>query len=349
MRIARYVFSTAAADNDTFRWFIKVKKNSTFDQIVQFMANPPPPLLCLSLPAKVEACAIVQDWVARRNWLAAQEKSICHGIIETTKQRIQSAQSNGGGGGGGGGSDSNTPSRNHIEQAVPPVVPPTDPIDFLHEMEQNIHSGGGFRTPPRQGSASGGGGGSTTGFDSPPAQGHGGGLDSPPAHGGEFGGGSRVGGGFGTRPIWSPPVWSPPARGSAPPGGGGSSGGGFDSHGGEFRGGGSVGGGPESGPSPARIRFCSATDSSLNTLPPNGGDEFDDLYWDEDDDDVMEVAATTTATAQFSYEAGDRHTNETNLSEGEVVIVLQSDSGGWMNVQSASGAGFVPTSYLTLN
>ena len=68
------------------------------------------------------------------------------------------------------------------------------------------------------------------------------------------------------------------------------------------------------------------------------------------DDDVMEVAATTTATAQFSYEAGDRHTNETNLSEGEVVIVLEGDSGGgWTNVQSASGAGVVPTSYLTLN
>ena len=66
MRLARYVFSTAAAENHTFRWFIKVKKNSTFDQIVQFMANPPPPLLCLSLHAKVEACTIVQDWVTKQ-------------------------------------------------------------------------------------------------------------------------------------------------------------------------------------------------------------------------------------------------------------------------------------------
>ena len=62
---------------------------------------------------------------------------------------------------------------------------------------------------------------------------------------------------------------------------------------------------------------------------------------------AVEAAPTTTATAQFPYEAaGD---NQTNLSEGEVVIVLEGDEGGWTGVQSASGAGFVPTSYLTLN
>ena len=64
---------------------------------------------------------------------------------------------------------------------------------------------------------------------------------------------------------------------------------------------------------------------------------------------AVEAAPTTTATAQFPYEAGNRRHNETNLSEGEVVIVLEGDEGGWTGVQSASGAGFVPTSYLTLN
>ena len=64
---------------------------------------------------------------------------------------------------------------------------------------------------------------------------------------------------------------------------------------------------------------------------------------------AVEAAPTTTATAQFPYEAGNRRHNETNLSEGEVVIVLEGDlGGGWTGVQSASGAGVVPTSYLTL-
>ena len=44
------------------------------------------------------------------------------------------------------------------------------------------------------------------------------------------------------------------------------------------------------------------------------------------------------------YEAtGD---NQTTIKEGEVVVVLEGDAGGWTGVQSTAGAGYVPSSYL---
>ena len=37
----------------------------------------------------------------------------------------------------------------------------------------------------------------------------------------------------------------------------------------------------------------------------------------------------------------------TSLKLGENVIVLDGDTGGWTRVQSSTGAGYVPSSYLT--
>jgi len=60
-----------------------------------------------------------------------------------------------------------------------------------------------------------------------------------------------------------------------------------------------------------------------------------------------EAAASATATALYAYEAaGD---NQTSLNENEIVVVLEGDAGGWTGVQSESGAGFVPSSYLQIN
>jgi Ca2+-binding EF-hand superfamily protein len=54
--------------------------------------------------------------------------------------------------------------------------------------------------------------------------------------------------------------------------------------------------------------------------------------------------APKTATALYSYEAtGD---NQTSIQEGEVVVILEDDAGGWTGVQSAAGAGYVPSTYL---
>ena len=59
--------------------------------------------------------------------------------------------------------------------------------------------------------------------------------------------------------------------------------------------------------------------------------------------------ASQTATALYAYVAvGD---NQCNLTEGEVVVILEEDNGGWTGVQSTSNeeAGFVPSSYLSFN
>lgn len=68
----------------------------------------------------------------------------------------------------------------------------------------------------------------------------------------------------------------------------------------------------------------------------------------QDDDQVTNVSdnnkATKTAKALYPYEAtGD---NQTTIQEGEVVVILEPDAGGWTGVESAAGAGYVPTSYL---
>ena len=124
MRLARYLFSTAAAENEktTFRWFYKMRENSTLDQIMQFSSQ-------LESPMLVEACSILQDWVARRSWLTEQEKNICREIIEVTQPLLlaeneapvtpvtpvlaplldPSGSGGGGSSGGGGGGSSDVP------------------------------------------------------------------------------------------------------------------------------------------------------------------------------------------------------------------------------------------------
>jgi Ca2+-binding EF-hand superfamily protein len=57
--------------------------------------------------------------------------------------------------------------------------------------------------------------------------------------------------------------------------------------------------------------------------------------------------APKMATALYAYEAtGD---NQTSIQEMEVVIILEDDAGGWTGVQSAAGAGYVPSTYLELS
>lgn len=55
-------------------------------------------------------------------------------------------------------------------------------------------------------------------------------------------------------------------------------------------------------------------------------------------------SASAHAIALYPYSAtGD---DETNISKGEKVVVLESDDGGWTFVKSSTGEGLVPTSYL---
>ncbi|KAL0207027.1 hypothetical protein P9112_012738 [Eukaryota sp. TZLM1-RC] len=50
------------------------------------------------------------------------------------------------------------------------------------------------------------------------------------------------------------------------------------------------------------------------------------------------------AVVQYDYAADD--TDETSIVEGEEVVVLSSDSDGWIMVKSRAGEGLVPTGYL---
>ena len=118
MRLARYVFSTAAAENEIFKWDVMRRENSTLDQIVQFSSQ------LESQSAQVEACCtILQNWVARRSWLAAQEKNICREIIEVTQLLLLAEN----------------------EAPVTPVTPPAAPLPdpyFQHaEVGQNSYGG----------------------------------------------------------------------------------------------------------------------------------------------------------------------------------------------------------------
>ena len=184
MRLARYVFSTAAAENSTWRWIVKMRDISTLDQIMQFSSQ-------LESHTRVEACVILQDWMACRSWLDEGEKSICRGIIETTKQRIQICKCDGGG--------AATTTKNSNKANAPPT-PGGDQImqqlqqltaDPLPSTSDNILAwDGGGSPPPAEGGAFGEGGSGVGG----------GGLSSSPSHGGGVGGGS-FGGVFATPPV----------------------------------------------------------------------------------------------------------------------------------------------------
>ena len=63
------------------------------------------------------------------------------------------------------------------------------------------------------------------------------------------------------------------------------------------------------------------------------------------EEEVLGGQSATTSKALYEYAAaGD---NQTSLKLDEIVVVLEADSGGWTGVQSSTGAGFVPSSYLT--
>ena len=63
------------------------------------------------------------------------------------------------------------------------------------------------------------------------------------------------------------------------------------------------------------------------------------------EEEVLGKQSATTSKALYEYAAaGD---NQTSLKLDEIVVVLEADSGGWTGVQSSTGAGFVPSSYLT--
>ena len=69
-----------------------------------------------------------------------------------------------------------------------------------------------------------------------------------------------------------------------------------------------------------------------------------------DDVDAAELTteANQTATVLYDYKATD--SNQVDLVEGEKLIVLEGDAGGWTGVKTASGAtGFAPTTWLKLD
>ena len=92
------------------------------------------------------------------------------------------------------------------------------------------------------------------------------------------------------------------------------------------------------------MTYTSNTGKSQKEPPPGFEAAAAEAKGQEGEAKAEAAAPTATAVAQFDYAAvGD---NQTSLTEGETVTVLEPDSGGWTGVQSSTGAGFVPSSYL---